>query len=413
MEAPLATTAPDTRTTIEGPGLFESLRRYLGLAILIAVVFAVLGIAAGTLAPKSYTAGRTLVLKEPSGLGGSPNAAARYTASQAQFVNTDAVLNAVAPTAKVTLANLRKDVGYTTDLNSDAITVSCTLKDRVVAAACAQKLGDEVGAAIGANAAAPRNANIKQLNTQIADLAKSTTVPGVTAGDITYANNLRQSLFLQVIGLEKEGNTFGNGVISSTAAQVPNKKGIKTAGLYGAVGFVVGALIGLLVAWVLADRRRIVVDASVPGLVTGTRLLGEVPVLRGGVARSLNRFADMPAAPFEFVAAGVWSSLENGVVLVSGVEHGGGSTTTAANIAAAFARDGRRVLAIDADVSRRSLSRLAGIHDDSAGLSDVLTRRAPRGLAACRRARRLHVGCGAACGQGRGRHGEPAAAPRR
>ncbi|HEY1738766.1 MAG TPA: AAA family ATPase, partial [Acidimicrobiia bacterium] len=108
-----------------------------------------------------------------------------------------------------------------------------------------------------------------------------------------------------------------------------------------------------------------------------TRLLGEVPVLRGGVARSLTRFADMPAAPFEFVAAGVWSSLENGVVLVSAVEHGGGSTTTAANIAAAFARDGRRVLAIDADCSSRSLSRLAGIHDDSPGLSDVLTRRAP------------------------------------
>ncbi len=377
MEAPLATTATDTRTTIEGPGLFESVRRYLSLAIVIAVGFAVLGLAFGLLAPKQYTANRRLVLIEPTGLGGSPNAAARYTASQAQFANTDAVLKAVAPTAKVPLATLRKDVSYTTDPNSDAVIVSCTLKDRVVAAACANKLGDEVGAAIAANAAASRNASIDLLDKQIKDLATQTTASGVTAADINYANDLRKSLYLQKVNLQKEANRFGNGVISSTAAQVPNKKGIKAAGLDGILGLFVGALIGLLVSWVLADRRRVVDDASIPGLVTGARLLGEVPELRGNVARSLSRFADMPAAPFEFVAAGVWSSLENGVILVSAVEHGAGATTTTANIAAAFARDGRRVLAIDADCTRRSLSRLAGIHDDSAGLSDVLTRRAP------------------------------------
>ncbi len=373
----MATTPNDSRTTIEGPGLFESIRRYLVLVIVLAIVFAALGFLVGVAAPKSYTAGRTLVLKEPPGLGGSPNAAARYTASQAQFVNTDGVLKAVAPTAKVSLADLRKDVGYSTDINSDAITVTCTLKDRILAAKCAQKLGDEVAAAIGNFAASSRDANIKQINAQIANLDKAEVVPGVTPADITYDNNLRQNLFLQVVSLQKEANTFSGGVVSSTTAQVPDKKGIKTAGIAGGLGLVVGALIGVLVAWVLADRRRIVDDASVPGLVTGARLLGEVPVLRGGVARSLARFPDMPAAPFEFVAAGVWSSLESGVILVSSVEHGAGATTTAANIAAAFARDGRRVLAIDADCNRRSLSRLAGIHDDSAGLSDVLTRRAP------------------------------------
>jgi capsular exopolysaccharide synthesis family protein len=352
-------------------------RQHLVLVIVIALVCGALGFFVGIAAPKTYTASRTLVLIEPPGLGGSPNAAARYTASQAQFANTDAVLKQVVPTAKVSLADLRKDVGISTDPNSDAISVSCSLKDRVVAANCANKLGDAVTAAIAAHAAGVRTASLTMLDGLIKNAKAAAVASGATQGEQAAALSTTHDLELQEVSINKEAARFGTGVLAGTVAQVPDKTGVKSAILFGAVGFILGALIGVLIAWVLADRRRVIDDASVPGLVTGARLLGEVPVLRGGVARPLTRFPDMPAAPFEFVAAGLWSSLESGVILVSGVEHGAGSTTTTANIAAAFARDGRRVLAIDADCSQRSLSRLAGIHDDSAGLSDVLTRRAP------------------------------------
>ncbi len=376
MEASLATTPTDTRTLIEGPGLFESVRRHITLALVIAGVFALAGVAFGLAAPKSYTATAKLVLVEPLNSGG-PQGDSRYTASQAQFVSTDSVLEATASTAKESVAQLRKNVSGTTDPASDAVFVSCTLKDRVIAAKCANKLRDEVEKAIGASASVSRNTTLARLNGQIVQIEKSVAVPGVSPTAISSAYDLKRQLQVQVTSIQKEADRFGTGVTLHTTAMVPDKLGIKSAALDGILGGIVGAMIAIVASWVLADRRRSVDDASVPGLVTSARLLGEIPVLRGGSARPLTRFPDMPAAPFEFVAAGLWSALESGVILVSGVEHGAGTTTTAANIAAAFARDGRRVLAIDADCTRRSLSRLAGIHDDAAGLSDVLTRRAP------------------------------------
>src|SRR3954452_3357385 len=112
MEAPLATTPTDSSTTIEGPGLFESVRQHIVLVIVIAVLFGALGFLFGLAAPKTYTSSTKLVLVEPQNLGG-PIGVARYTASMAQFAQDDAVLKNVAPVAGVSLANLRKNVANT------------------------------------------------------------------------------------------------------------------------------------------------------------------------------------------------------------------------------------------------------------------------------------------------------------
>jgi capsular exopolysaccharide synthesis family protein len=66
-----------------------------------------------------------------------------------------------------------------------------------------------------------------------------------------------------------------------------------------------------------------------------------------------------------------------GVLLVTGVEGGEGRTSVAVNIATAMAHAGSRVILVDADSRRPSLSGLFGV-GERAGLTDLLAGRASR-----------------------------------
>jgi capsular exopolysaccharide synthesis family protein len=61
------------------------------------------------------------------------------------------------------------------------------------------------------------------------------------------------------------------------------------------------------------------------------------------------------------------------VLVVTSAFPGEGKTTTAVNVAIAFAQRGERVLLVDADLRRGSLDRIFNLDDRSFGLSTVLT----------------------------------------
>ncbi len=368
----------DSRPPIEGPGLLESVRQYWTIAFAL-IAFGVLAGAGSTFAlSATYESTARVGLKEPAGINGS-NGMPRYLASIAQFASSDVVL---APAAKklgrgTTVDALRGSLTATPDLVGDIVYLTMSSDTPEGAVTRANAMSVALQNALTDRTNKVLQAKLATLTQKITDQQTIINDPKATPGAKQTASNLVQTFTTQTVTLQTDNNSFANGVDFASNGLLPAKGRLRAAALQGAIGGLVGFIFALVACWIIADRRRIVDDAAVAGIITDARLLGEVPTLRGGANAALSKFGDMPAASFEFAAAGLWSSIESGVVMVSGVQVGAGSTTTAANIGAAFARDGRRVVIIDADGTDKSLSKLAGIADGTAGLSDVLTLRSP------------------------------------
>lgn len=368
----------DAKDMIEGPGLIESLRQYWLLAATVVVVFAVAGLGLSLSSSATYVSTAKIGLSDPAS-NSSPAGLSRYTALVAQSVKSDDVLKpAAAKLANTSPSNLRGVVSATSDPDSNVVYITAAAASQQLAADRANAVLSVLKDTVGTKAEVKREAFRKSLVDRRTAAEELITKPGNrSAALIQNAQQTLTFIAQQEIAVANEAAQFGDGVSFVTLGLVPAKAGLKDAALQGIIGGLVGAILATIGCWIIADRRRQIGDASIPAVVTGARLLGEVPTLRGGAARSLTNFADMPAPSFEFAAAGLWSSLEDGVFMVSGAEHGAGSSTTVANLAAAFARDGRRVVVVDADGLDRTITRIAGIAEGSAGLSDVLTHRSP------------------------------------
>lgn len=374
----MSTSTQDSRTVIEGPGLLESLRQYWLLAASLVVFFAIAGVALAVSSPAPYSATARVGIVDPSTTG-SPAGLGRYTATQAQFVKSDSVLAAAAKQLGESPTDLRSSIDATADLTSSIVYVTATSTDRVVAARRANAVLDAFTAGIASQAKAARDAEAAALADRRTQCARQLNSPASSAAAVAAASDCLKSITSRELDLEREAARFGtdgSGVEFSTRAVVPARSGLKAAAVQGVVGALAGFVIAIVACWILADRRRRIDDASQPGLLTGMRLLGEVPVLNGPAAQHLDDFTAMPAPAYDFTAVGVSAFVESGVVVVSGAERGAGSSTTAVNVAAAFAREGRRVVVVDCDNNARSISDLAGL-SAAAGLSDVLTRRTP------------------------------------
>lgn len=133
----------------------------------------------------------------------------------------------------------------------------------------------------------------------------------------------------------------------------------------GAIGLVVGILIGGALAFLLASRKRGIADRQDPAALYGVPLIGEIPAFEAEKARRPNGTpadATLPviddpqsaaAEAFRFAAGSVERVRATrgprlSLVLVSPLTSGGTSTAVA-NMALAVAEGGTRVLAVDAE----------------------------------------------------------------
>ena len=331
----MANTRNDTRPLIEGPGLLQSLRLHWMIATGIMAICAILGFGLAVSGAPSYSSTSRVGLTAPANVGG-PAGLVRYIATVAQSTRSDAVLRpAAASLGNVSIPALRGSMSATPDLTANVVFLTATTStpseavrrtDAMLAALVnfikqdAQAKLDQKQNGIDATRAA-QNAILKNRTS--------------TAQQRNAAQQVLQSIAAQELANNNEGADFGDGVDFVTNGLTPPEPGLRASAIQGILGGLVGFIMSLVVCWVLADRRRVIDDAAIPGIITDTRLLGEIPTLRGESARALGAFNEMPSASFEFAAAGLWSGIESGVLMVSGVEVGAGSTTTAANIAAA------------------------------------------------------------------------------
>ena len=185
--------------------------------------------------------------------------------------------------------------------------------------------------------------------------------------------------------LAVDADLASNGVIFFSPAETAK---LSSAGLFVALGFLAGLTGGAGVAVLLASRRRRFGSRTEPEIVLAARLLADVPNFREERVESALPVLDAPASAsaeaFRFVSASVllqqrWPAREDGqknfgsvVTLSAGLFEG--KTVVTANTALAAAREGHRVLVVDADFGNQQLTELLlGNNVPPRGMTDVMT----------------------------------------
>jgi Mrp family chromosome partitioning ATPase len=149
---------------------------------------------------------------------------------------------------------------------------------------------------------------------------------------------------------------------------------------YSGLGALIGLILGAVIAYLIAIRRRRFENRFEPEALYGTPLLGDIPNLRRERIHSSLPVATHPgsatAEAFRFIAAGLRvMRAQDGpcVTAFTSARVGAGKTFATANVALALAQSGARVLAIDADFVRQHLCHaLLGDGAHTEGLASVL-----------------------------------------
>ena len=159
---------------------------------------------------------------------------------------------------------------------------------------------------------------------------------------------------------------------------------------FAAGGLILGLLAGAGIAYWLLVRRRTFTSKLEPETTLGAPLIAEVSDFASEAIRGPLPVRDDPrtvvAEDYRFAATSLElkaSSASVRSIMVVSASIGNGKTTTVANAALAMAREGHRVLAIDADLGNQELARLLGGEDAviHPGLSEVIDADMPIDLA--------------------------------
>jgi Mrp family chromosome partitioning ATPase len=138
-------------------------------------------------------------------------------------------------------------------------------------------------------------------------------------------------------------------------------------------GLAIGLLAGVLVAWIRADRNREITTGEEASRAVGSALLAELPKVAGGLPAPFD--VEVPTAggadPYFGLTSALASNGATKVVAVTAAIAGSGATTTSIGLAMSAARDGRRVLLVDADSRGRGLTTAAHIDSRRPGLYEV------------------------------------------
>lgn len=184
--------------------------------------------------------------------------------------------------------------------------------------------------------------------------------------------------------LAVDADLSSNGVVFYSPAEtaVPS-----SSALYIVLGFLAGLALGVGGAVLLSRRRRRFASRNEPEQILGTRLLADVPNFKEERVSSMLPVVDAPttasAEAFRFVSASIslqqlWPTRDDGsknfksvVALSAGLFEG--KTVVTANTAFAAAREGHKVLLIDADFGNQQLTELIlGDGPPLVGMTDVV-----------------------------------------
>lgn len=354
----------------------EAFKAALRRSAVLIVVLVVLGAGAVTLirhlqGPRYSASARVLVSQQSLGEA--------ITGTQPQFVDpqrAEAMAQALGTSPELydrAAANSDGSLGTGSELHA-ATSVSAGGDNILTFTAVASSAGRAVGIANGvASAYLSWRADVlsKPVRKAIEDVkAKLAPLGSSTSGN---AVELRKQLnTLQLLQTLSDDATL---VDRATSADKIRPTPVKDAFLGGAIGLIVALL---LVAAREAIDTKVRSENDVEDIL-GAPVLASVRSLpRRAKLVTYGRYQTEFGDTYALLAATISQGVDSPRVLaVTSAISSEGKTTTAANLAVALARRGRRVILADFDFRKASLGGLFGIPRDAPGTSQVLAKSVP------------------------------------
>lgn len=383
----MTATAHPFQPDSEAPGVVVSILRYWRSSLLIVALFVAGAYAGSMLLPERYVSSARLILLDPrrddvfQGAGSLPRDPEVYTARQASVATSNAVLGAIEGYGVNELRSKVRADGETPGELVITATGSTAREAQDLANAVARAYGEQANettreeAEDNIAAIDRRRLEAEELVRDAAGELEETANDPVLVAELRAAQNSLTRLNEQRNVIQTNADAFGDGIDFLDEAGRPaapvEPKPLRNAAVAGLLGL----LLAGGVSWLRADRHRAADASAAPAGVLGAPLLGAVPELPKGQELSvLTDGASAASEAFQFAAASLQYVFKWGVLLVTSPQRGDGKTVSAASIAAAAARDGTRVLLVDADVRAVGLTaRLLGAEQGEAhvGLTDL------------------------------------------
>jgi succinoglycan biosynthesis transport protein ExoP len=362
---PMSAQIPENSTT----GPVEAYWRFRAWTVPITIVIGLLAGLFVLATSGTTTASTTLYLTDPRGTpvfrdgSSTPTDLARYARQRAEFADSAAVHEAVAAALDGETAESIDDVVVSRTTTSSDVRLDCTadseeralqICDAVVAAYLELTELDTIG-----RADATVNAFLKERQRLVDQDGGQGTIDQID---------------LQIAEVRSEAALLGNGVEFVEPAEVNSNARILPALQYMIAGMLFAAFATAIVAWFRAGRRPVVGSSSDVTASLDAPLLGEVTEAPAG------RFdpALPPGASYQLLATSLGAVRPNavrphgGVVLTATATPSHDAADTVARLAVAAAREGRRVLVIDANLHDRRVSRLFGFETAVGGFTEIL-----------------------------------------
>ncbi len=399
-----------------GRGLLDVLWRHKVLVIATTLLFGAAGWGASHLQPTMYSGEASLVLNDPrtSSIFDEQRQTvidpARYVRNRAAYMTSTSVLARASELldGRLNVDQIRSRVTAEPAKELDLVTISALDPTSAGAADLANAVGtayqleaQEVSEAATAEATEElKNSRrglrrrIDVLDESLAEAAASNSDTSEFAAGLNVqraaASTQLLSLSAQINQVSVDAALYGSGVQLFEKSEPPvspaQPQPLGAALVAGFLGF----LAAMALAWWRTEHRQKADDRLDPAPVLGVPLLGEVPEFSAaGTSGKLPAHEarhTVAGEAYHFIIASLGFALDDQgghTVLVTSARPGDGKTITAVNLSIAAMRDGRRVVAIDADERARGLTELTGVPAEP-GLTDLANDDLPVGLATAR-----------------------------
>ena len=370
----------------DGPSLLESLWRYKETILAVAVAAALLGYLLSLLQDPVYEASARLYLEEPAlqqVVGEVPRGidALTFVPQQQERITSRPVLEATSRLLDERLSPAQIAERVETSSQPELLTITITAEgdDPESAARLATAVAEayqevQTQASIGradeaiAQLSVARDEieqDLEELQQRLVASPENPVLADQVEGLIARIGDLDS----RIEELRVNAVFQGSGVALFETATLPNvpsaPRPLINAILTGVLGFALAS------AWAYwqAGRSQRVESRGDAAQVLQVPLLGEVPRYRVNRNVPLARQLELPpvaAESYQFVLTSIeyaLSDLGGTSLLVTSAAPGQGKTSTAVQLALAASRDGRRVVAVDADVRMQGLSRYLEVPD--------------------------------------------------
>ena len=174
---------------------------------------------------------------------------------------------------------------------------------------------------------------------------------------------------LQIAEVRSEAALLGSGVEFVEPAEVNQDARVLPALQYTIAALLFAAFALAIIAWFRAGRRPVITTSADATAVLDAPLLGEVTV---GPAQMFDPVVP-PGAAYQLLATSLGAvHPDGGIILTATAVPSHDAAETVARLAVAAAREGRRVLVVDANLRDRRVSRLFGFEQALGGLTELL-----------------------------------------